>query len=285
MACLTASRPSLASFRVCMFMAFSALRFSVRFPSAKVRLVTSAVSWPISASSSSCFVSSAASSTLSFWESWKRYSRSFCALPSSSSQKPFFVASAVDSASSRSMSCWMRVLTFSKGSAARREAISDRGVLCRRWPSSRSSVATASCRALREEASSARARKPWLRTFADRPCKKDGGGAPSPLALCAPWMRTGRGAARKFTAASRLETLFFRIARAPLRASSSSARICERWSQSLARTSQRSVRSFRYSWSSFSKASPLTRSVLSEAIPPLSVEISVSRVCMAPAFA
>mmetsp|Transcript_1881 Transcript_1881/g.4104 ORF Transcript_1881/g.4104 Transcript_1881/m.4104 type:complete len:236 (+) Transcript_1881:1146-1853(+) len=55
-------------------------------------------------------------------------------------------------------------------------------------------------------------------------------------------------------------------ARAAVRAFSSSALIWERWSHSLARVSQRSVRSFMYSWSSFSMAWAETRSSRLEAM-------------------
>mmetsp|Transcript_114609 Transcript_114609/g.356954 ORF Transcript_114609/g.356954 Transcript_114609/m.356954 type:complete len:432 (-) Transcript_114609:426-1721(-) len=294
MACFTASRPSFASFKVWMFRAFSCFRKSVALPRAAVSEATSVVSWAISAWSSSDFASRPDTSTLRVSASRNLYSRSFRALPSSSSQKPFFEASAVASASSRSTSCWMSVLTFSKGSAIRREAMRDSGVLRRRRPSSCSNEATASCRARREDAASARARKPWLRTWADTPWRKDGGVAvlfrPEALEPAAPAgglalafrpRSRSAGTARRFTAASRLETLFFSTARAPESAASSSPRSCARWSQSLARTSQRSVSSFRYSWSSFNRASLFTRSVLAEAISLFSVKMSCSRLEMA----
>mmetsp|Transcript_114610 Transcript_114610/g.356960 ORF Transcript_114610/g.356960 Transcript_114610/m.356960 type:complete len:420 (-) Transcript_114610:426-1685(-) len=282
MACFTASRPSFASFKVWMFRAFSCFRKSVALPRAAVSEATSVVSWAISAWSSSDFASRPDTSTLRVSASRNLYSRSFRALPSSSSQKPFLLASFVASASSRSMSCWISVLTLSNGSAAKREARSERGVLPRRLPSPRRSAATASCRAWVPEATPPRVRTPWLRTFAERPCRSVGGaadaagGTAAAAETCGLWR-----SARMFTAASTLDTLFCSTARAPPRAASSSARIWERWSQSAARTSQRSVSSFRYSWSSFNRASLFTRSVLAEAISLFSVKMSCSRLEMA----
>mmetsp|Transcript_37530 Transcript_37530/g.104346 ORF Transcript_37530/g.104346 Transcript_37530/m.104346 type:complete len:260 (+) Transcript_37530:635-1414(+) len=257
MASVMAPSPSLASLRVLAFSAFSASRLVVSVARTVFKFSKLSLSCAISASSSSRLASWPPNSTCSFLTSWSLASRSFLALPSSSSQKPFFVASSVASFSKRSMSFWMSVLTLANGSAASCEARVASEVLRKRCASSRSSEAAASCRAWAEAPACARAKKPWLCTWVSTtPCTKDRGLLllacfTSSLEVAAAagrargFWRRSCSSTRLFTAASRPDTSFSRIASAPARASSSSLRNCARWSHSLARFSHRAVRSWR----------------------------------------
>mmetsp|Transcript_1107 Transcript_1107/g.3364 ORF Transcript_1107/g.3364 Transcript_1107/m.3364 type:complete len:464 (+) Transcript_1107:937-2328(+) len=193
----------------------------------------------------------------------------------------------------------MRVFTFVNGSSAMRIAKVERAVLPRRWPTSPRSVATLSCLSLVERPVCARPlRKLLCFPFAATPCRKDTAFSPralldGPLRSRAAGTAAGLAAegrartwskARLLTFSSAEETSSFRIFSAPVIAASSSDRSCARWSQSLALTSHRSVRSFRYVWSSFSRPSSFSRSFLVVAISPFSCSMSPSSPSMAPLF-
>mmetsp|Transcript_61579 Transcript_61579/g.193024 ORF Transcript_61579/g.193024 Transcript_61579/m.193024 type:complete len:229 (-) Transcript_61579:583-1269(-) len=132
MASPTAARPSFAVLMASRFCVRSAARWtSVEF-SVLLRLAMEVLSCPISASRVSFLAFSWPSSAESFLVSANLKSRFFVALPTSVSQKPFLVASCVDSARRRSMSLWMSVFTFRKGSADARAAREASEVLLKR---------------------------------------------------------------------------------------------------------------------------------------------------------
>mmetsp|Transcript_4967 Transcript_4967/g.11657 ORF Transcript_4967/g.11657 Transcript_4967/m.11657 type:complete len:224 (-) Transcript_4967:1063-1734(-) len=140
MAFVTAAKPSFAVWMVFKLSSFSAARSVVA--SAKATFISSMelVRSSISSSNSFFFASSTLSSAFSFRVSSKRKLRSWSALPSSVSQKPFLVASSVASAKSRSISFWMSVLTFRNGSDETRVASAVSVGLPKCDPSCRSSV-------------------------------------------------------------------------------------------------------------------------------------------------
>mmetsp|Transcript_13421 Transcript_13421/g.37118 ORF Transcript_13421/g.37118 Transcript_13421/m.37118 type:complete len:262 (+) Transcript_13421:674-1459(+) len=259
MACAMAFRPSFASLIIARFVVFSSFRSSVAVARLLLNCANESVSCLMSSASWSRFTSRAANSTSNVFTSSSLAARVSVAFPSSVSHQPFFVASVVASASSRSMSFWMSFLTSMNGSSASFAARTERAVLPMRRASSCSSRVAASRCACAEAPACARARKLlWLRTWADTPWRKDMGSVvlacfSAPFACCGVpvaaraamlalrpcfWSST-----RLFTAVSRSVTLFFRIISAPCSASSSSFRSFVRWSQSLARWPQRSVRS------------------------------------------
>mmetsp|Transcript_82008 Transcript_82008/g.230806 ORF Transcript_82008/g.230806 Transcript_82008/m.230806 type:complete len:249 (-) Transcript_82008:361-1107(-) len=202
----------------------------------------------------------------------------------------------------------MRVFTLAKGSANREIANCESTVLSRRCPSLPSNSATLLFRAASDSPP-----RNWPReaaaTLTEAPCKKDSGApcaatpanfAPSfsaPCLACSdlpstaavalralPALRCCRSSARPFTASSRPATSEVRIASALVRAASSSARSCERWSQSFALISQRSVKSLMYSSSSLSMPSAPTKLSLASAISPLRRSLPSSSWSMALEF-
>mmetsp|Transcript_16846 Transcript_16846/g.39528 ORF Transcript_16846/g.39528 Transcript_16846/m.39528 type:complete len:315 (+) Transcript_16846:724-1668(+) len=207
------------------------------------------------------------SSDKSWWTSAMRKSRFCTALPISSSQKPFFVASCVASLRRRSIKFWMSTFTFAKGSAAICAAKEDSILLSSRLPSlckrSETLCCTKLCWALGTCPAALAAATPRTPRALDAPvcgsmsCCKSAGTVGARLA--------GRGAftpsnsARLLTSVSISFTLLVglspwlpsrRMARASAIACSSPLRNCERWSQSRALASQRFVKSCRYDWSS-----------------------------------
>mmetsp|Transcript_86237 Transcript_86237/g.186311 ORF Transcript_86237/g.186311 Transcript_86237/m.186311 type:complete len:237 (-) Transcript_86237:915-1625(-) len=234
MASFTAARPSLATLIASMLSSCWASRAVVVVSRFVLSVSISSVSSEISSLRSACLISRSRSSRFRVLESFQRKSRSFSALPSSVSQKPFLVASASDSASSLSMSSWMRPLILSKGSLSLPSTLvasADRTGLPRRPPSFFSMFTTCTARsfaAVLTEAAS---------------CTKARASECAAMATLRGWSFWRR--ARAFTCASRPFTLFVRTSRAPARAPSSSRRMEERWSQSLARSSHCFVRSLR----------------------------------------
>mmetsp|Transcript_13329 Transcript_13329/g.28829 ORF Transcript_13329/g.28829 Transcript_13329/m.28829 type:complete len:249 (+) Transcript_13329:843-1589(+) len=176
-----------------------------------------------------------------FLASSMRKSRSLFALPISVSQKPFLVASAVDSASSLSISSWMRPLIFLNGSDCTFMARAERTGLLRRLLSFFSRSTTRATRAWVDILDEALRRALALLTVAAS-CTN------ATLCVCGAifWSR-----ARLFASESASFTLDWMTSRAPVSAASSSLRMAERWSQSWALSSHCAVRSLRYSWSSF----------------------------------
>mmetsp|Transcript_86236 Transcript_86236/g.186307 ORF Transcript_86236/g.186307 Transcript_86236/m.186307 type:complete len:237 (-) Transcript_86236:915-1625(-) len=234
MASFTATTPSLATLICSTFSPCSVSRASVAVFRLSLSVSSASASSSISASRSAFLISRASSSMFSSLASFMRKSRSLLALPSSVSQKPFLVASASDSASSLSMSSWMRPLILSKGSLSLPSTLvasADRTGLPRRPPSFFSMFTTCTARsfaAVLTEAAS---------------CTKARASECAAMATLRGWSFWRR--ARAFTCASRPFTLFVRTSRAPARAPSSSRRMEERWSQSLARSSHCFVRSLR----------------------------------------
>mmetsp|Transcript_41895 Transcript_41895/g.115493 ORF Transcript_41895/g.115493 Transcript_41895/m.115493 type:complete len:246 (-) Transcript_41895:944-1681(-) len=245
MASVSAAKPSLAPLTEAIFSAFSWARTAVALARLFLRSARDVVSAPISSVNWSSLTSRPAIFTFKVSTSVNRKLRSCVALPSSVSQKVFFVASAVDSRKSRSTSRWINSFTFAKGSAEARDANEVMAILFKRWPSSSKSaiarstlkVALAATPAAVPE-SSRRDRSPEL---PPRSCKNEG--EVRPANICT--RERPRSNARLFTARSWGATPAFKIDNASLRALSSSARNCERWSQSFARASQRSVKSLR----------------------------------------
>mmetsp|Transcript_24762 Transcript_24762/g.37661 ORF Transcript_24762/g.37661 Transcript_24762/m.37661 type:complete len:248 (-) Transcript_24762:223-966(-) len=245
MASFTAATPSLANL---MDSSFSSFSFSLRSPASFRDCLNSGSASLISLTVPSkvpFFASSSVISAVSFEASALRCSRSFLALPSSVSQKPFFVASSVASANKRWIKDWMSCLTLAKGSAAICVARVERGLLasfdacsCKNFWAATGPLFTVADFFFSFESSFCEAL---------RSCRKElaflaAGG----VACCL--VATRR--ARLLTASSSL-TLWrssepsFNTASASSRAFSSSAREAERWSQTLAADSHLSVRSLR----------------------------------------
>mmetsp|Transcript_126242 Transcript_126242/g.365441 ORF Transcript_126242/g.365441 Transcript_126242/m.365441 type:complete len:204 (-) Transcript_126242:1115-1726(-) len=131
----------------------------------------------IVSASSSFLASRTFNSAINLVASSKRLSRSFSALPTSVSQKPFFVASWVDSSNKRWINCWMRFFTLAKGSAVTFAAKEINISLLSRTPSSRRTAAA--CRPRVPSADSTcwptrppRSARPW-RNPADANCCKN----------------------------------------------------------------------------------------------------------------
>mmetsp|Transcript_49403 Transcript_49403/g.138363 ORF Transcript_49403/g.138363 Transcript_49403/m.138363 type:complete len:243 (+) Transcript_49403:546-1274(+) len=237
-ASVTALRPALVCSKIIKFMDLSRARMiedslwtSAKFCKPSLRL-------PISSSNSSLFASSSLISALSFKTSAYLKSRSWYAFPSSVSQKRFFVASPVDSASKRSTSAWRSVFTFAKGSEDARVANERSAELLKRCPSRRStSTALSRCCCSPVETCF------WMPTrasldFAEACWSKIGGWRPADaLSL----LLTSRNA-RSLNSLVPV-TFWCKMSKAFAIASNSSARICDRWSHCFARVSQRLVRS------------------------------------------
>mmetsp|Transcript_63895 Transcript_63895/g.161922 ORF Transcript_63895/g.161922 Transcript_63895/m.161922 type:complete len:280 (-) Transcript_63895:976-1815(-) len=273
----TAAKPSLACFMVSRFSSFSVALSSVVSLRFFLKVSTSEVNSSISSLSSMSWISKACTSTSNFRVSANRYVLSWLALPSSVSQKPFLVASLVASAIRRSTSCWIKVLTLRNGSAARCAASWDSAELPKRWPSFFSTETTLSWSACDVSAevprSSAADRPPALRLARASWTKATAAtGAPPPAegacfatvlrlgcsclgaTTCAEWLALvipeaffSRKRARLLTEVSKPEAFDVKMSNAPVSAVSSSLRNAERWSQSLALVSHRSVKSFMYS--------------------------------------
>mmetsp|Transcript_91677 Transcript_91677/g.258847 ORF Transcript_91677/g.258847 Transcript_91677/m.258847 type:complete len:251 (-) Transcript_91677:2-754(-) len=250
MASLRAARPSFACWTVAMLSTFSSARIEV----ALARFFLRSPKATVSASMSSCNLSSLASRpaifTLSASTSANRKPRSFSAFAISVSQKRFFVASAVDSRMRRSTSCWIKSFTLAKGSAEALDAIEANATLPKRRLSSRKRAAARLARAKEsaltlEDLTTATFRP--ARDVASAPapearsCRNDGAKPANECSRC----ERPKSSARLLTATSSGVTPCLRIVRASVSALSSSARNCERWSQSFARASQRSVNSCR----------------------------------------
>mmetsp|Transcript_73279 Transcript_73279/g.143764 ORF Transcript_73279/g.143764 Transcript_73279/m.143764 type:complete len:341 (-) Transcript_73279:47-1069(-) len=287
MASWTAAKPSLAFLMVSRLIFFSSPRSSVAVSKFVWRLVISPVNRSISDSSSSCFSWRPLISMSSFCVSAKRKSRSSCAFDTSLSQKPFFVASDVDSARRRSISFWISFLTSPKGSSDKCIASVDSAMLPRRCPSCPRKATTFSCLAFAASEAACAPRsfdtRPSFPRPSDTSCTNDGA-APgwclatvASLAACAAFAMPAWSRARLLTSVSNPETLDWRTSSASVRAAISSARVWDRWSQSFALSSHIWVRSFRYNWSSLSNASALTRSPRAVAMSTRSVSMSPSR--------
>mmetsp|Transcript_18619 Transcript_18619/g.46750 ORF Transcript_18619/g.46750 Transcript_18619/m.46750 type:complete len:322 (-) Transcript_18619:478-1443(-) len=198
----------------------------------------------------------------------------------------------------------MSVFTLAKGSSATCAATEDKTLLCNLLPSRSSKLIAFSLRAGGTSPPRRRPRVPPVFTV-DASWRKDrpaeclemlastmlfGFAAPARtsevtifLVGTVPEALRSKNSARSLTS-SMLEMLFFSSARAPDSACNSSARICVRWSQSLALASQRSVRSFRYNWSSLRTVSAFTKSSRALAISPFNPSISPSKSSMASPF-
>mmetsp|Transcript_86216 Transcript_86216/g.248843 ORF Transcript_86216/g.248843 Transcript_86216/m.248843 type:complete len:335 (+) Transcript_86216:591-1595(+) len=293
MASFTATSPSLASLTIWRLTLRSASRCLVASASSLFKSSISLVKSSISSTSSTFLRLRPLSSTSNLLVSAWRKSRSFFAMPSSSSQKPFLFASAVASARRRSMSFWMRTLTWSKGPSATCIDSEARAALLKRRPSAPNNFATPSRRACAVNASTfaprsstERPRPPETEASCSKesaPCGDTGARAAPAAGVAALEAVAPRWAssARWTEVRSRSVTVLLRISSAPVNAANSSARICERWSQSAARTSQRSVMSFMNSWSSFSIASALTNSPRACAMSPVRVAMSPSNMSIA----
>mmetsp|Transcript_59170 Transcript_59170/g.135376 ORF Transcript_59170/g.135376 Transcript_59170/m.135376 type:complete len:248 (-) Transcript_59170:954-1697(-) len=244
-ASVIASSPDFDFARVSMLMSCSSPRNVVEVLRSFQRPAMESVSSWISDSSSSFLSSRLATSTFRVLTSWYLKSRSFSALPSSSLQNPSFVASPMDSLSNLSMSPWIKSLTLAKGSPANFMASMEIGWLLRRMPSlASSSTVESRCAWLSSVALAALATAWWLWARTAALCTNEGGTTAAFAAgLLAAWPLWTR--ALMLTASSMPWTRPAMMARASVMAESSSARICERWSQSWALASHRSVRSFK----------------------------------------
>mmetsp|Transcript_70932 Transcript_70932/g.195910 ORF Transcript_70932/g.195910 Transcript_70932/m.195910 type:complete len:258 (+) Transcript_70932:395-1168(+) len=252
-ASVTALRPSFAILMVSKLSSFSALRSCVASMMLLAMASAASVRSAISVSNSSFLASRPCTSEFRVSVSSHRYWRFFLSFPSSSSQKPFFVASDVASSRRRSISLWMRVFTFRKGSSPARAAREEIATLPRRPPSRRSSSSArprrCSCaEAPDEPAASPPVRRPAapraLRSEPAMPSCRSERLRPIPAsaivaggARCCNWRR-----ARLLTAVAEV-TFARRISNASASAVNSSLRSCVRWSQSAARCWQRAVRS------------------------------------------
>mmetsp|Transcript_114614 Transcript_114614/g.356977 ORF Transcript_114614/g.356977 Transcript_114614/m.356977 type:complete len:279 (-) Transcript_114614:895-1731(-) len=278
MASSTAARPSFAVLTDCRFSPRSVERRTSVSLSLVLRSASDVVSPSISNVSVPFLASSWPISAASVVVSASLKSRALVALPTSSSQKPFFVASCVDSLRRRSMSLWIRVFTLAKGSAAAVEASAVSTPLPRREPSASRKEEARLCAdssvlrsALWAETAAERwpprRPRPYPSDCSETSCRREGTpafavwGVAAAAAVAfaagtaaAATPRAGRersrSSARLLTASSSFTLLApslpsLMMARAAVSAVISSARVFERWSQSLALASHCCVRSLR----------------------------------------